>query len=519
MEPVEGGVDNQVFEEDDVFVENESDPVKVDTIREKMETRFRRQTINVMYFTMFVGQIGFSIVMSSLWPYLRKIDSSVKESYLGWVNSAYSLSQLASSVTFGYWCDRRRAIEPLLLSIFLLSLGNALYAYAEAFDTAGVWIVFGARIMLGISAGNVSICRAVVAHIAEKEHLAKTMSYLSMFQSLGFFIGPALQALANTIGDGIYVPEMKLFVNIYTAPCFLMIAISLLNFVLVLKYFKGEISDSKQKFKDSEERLRVESVTYAPISKLALIVMLIAYFVSMSVFALNETIMSPLLMNLYAWRRDETVFFGGIILAVSGILGILCFVFIAPLCKLFNDKTIILGGFVVLAVGFLIELPWGPGHLKLTPLPGVNATQVGCPRTYKWCSTTPQLPLAQYFVGGALVCIGYPIAFVLINILYAKVIGPHPQGAYMGWLSGVGSLARVIGPLYVTSLWVHTGIRWMAASTAFVVSCVIVLLLSTWKHLIPYSQLYPEVDQPPTSTTTTTKTAASVTTTKQPQLQ
>lgn len=73
--------------------------------------------------------------------------------------------------------------------------------------------------------GNVSVCRAVVAHIAEKEHLAKTMSYLSMFQSLGFFMGPVLQVVAKSIGDGIYVPEMKLFVNIYTAPCFLMIGI------------------------------------------------------------------------------------------------------------------------------------------------------------------------------------------------------------------------------------------------------------------------------------------------------
>ena len=74
--------------------------------------------------------------------------------------------------------------------------------------------------------GNVSVCRAVVAHIAEKEKLAKTMSYLSMFQSLGFFIGPALQAAAKPAGgDGIYVPEMKLYFNIYTAPCFFMIAI------------------------------------------------------------------------------------------------------------------------------------------------------------------------------------------------------------------------------------------------------------------------------------------------------
>ena len=51
---------------------------------------------------------------------------------------------------------------------------------------------------------------------------------------------------------------------------------------------------------------------------------------------------------------------------------------------------------------------------------------------------------------GTLVFIGYPVAVVLINILYAKIIGPHPQGTYMGSLSGVGSLAGVLVPVYVT---------------------------------------------------------------------
>lgn len=74
---------------------------------------------------------------------------------MGYINAGYSLSQMVSSVIFGYWCDRRRGIEPLVLSCVLLALGSGLYAYAQPFGADGIWVVFGARLMLGLSAGNV----------------------------------------------------------------------------------------------------------------------------------------------------------------------------------------------------------------------------------------------------------------------------------------------------------------------------------------------------------------------------
>lgn len=82
------------------------------------------------------------------------MDDHVTETFLGWVNSGFSLAQLVCSVIFGYWCDKRPSIEPLLLSIVLLAVGSGLYAYAEAFGTVGIWIVLGARILLGCSAGK-----------------------------------------------------------------------------------------------------------------------------------------------------------------------------------------------------------------------------------------------------------------------------------------------------------------------------------------------------------------------------
>ena len=84
---------------------------------------------------------------------LFQVDHNVTESYLGWVNAGYSFGQLVGSVLFGYWSDKRRAIEPLLLSILLLIVGSGLYGYAEVFGKNGIYVVCAARVILGLSAG------------------------------------------------------------------------------------------------------------------------------------------------------------------------------------------------------------------------------------------------------------------------------------------------------------------------------------------------------------------------------
>jgi len=54
----------------------------------------------------------------------------------------------------GYWCEKRNAKEPIFLSIILLAAGSALYSYAEAFESKGIWVVFGGRLLLGLNGGN-----------------------------------------------------------------------------------------------------------------------------------------------------------------------------------------------------------------------------------------------------------------------------------------------------------------------------------------------------------------------------
>ena len=67
----------------------------------------------------------------------------------------------------------------------------------------------------------------------------------------------ALQAAAKPVGSkGLYVSSIKLYLNIYTMPCYLMIILCIINFILVLRYFSEDIDNSKKKFKQENKRLR-----------------------------------------------------------------------------------------------------------------------------------------------------------------------------------------------------------------------------------------------------------------------
>jgi len=117
----------------------------------------------------------------------------------------------------------------------------------------------------------------------------------------------------------------------------------------------------------------------------------------------------------------------------------------------------------------------------------------GCPYSYKWCLTDPKLALAQYLVGFVLTFVGFPLSYVVTTVLYSKVIGPFPQGKYMGWLACAGGLGRILGPVYASSLFKHFGPRWVSVGINIMYISVIILMILTWKRVVPYDERCPKV--------------------------
>ncbi|XP_062349966.1 major facilitator superfamily domain-containing protein 8 isoform X7 [Cinclus cinclus] len=254
------------------------------------------------------------------------------------------------------------------------------------------------------------------------------------------------------------------------------------------------------------------------IDHVAVVALNILFFVILFVFAVFETIATPLTMDMYSWTRKEAVFYNGIILSVIGIESVIVFMVVKTLSKKTGERAILHAGLLTVLVGFFILLPWGKKlpniqwqEIKNNSIPRTAPSEmlapfwnlpelqlssnhtgepVGCPVTQSWCLNTPMIYLAQYISSDVLIGLGYPVCNVMSYTLYSKVLGPKPQGVYMGWLTASGSGARILGPVFVSQIYTHLGPRWAFSLICGVVVVSLLLLEIVYKRLIAFSVRY-----------------------------
>ncbi|CAL4078836.1 unnamed protein product, partial [Meganyctiphanes norvegica] len=76
------------------------------SLETEAERRSRRRSQWIIYLTTFVMSIGFSIILTGVWPYLQKLDPSVSKEYLGWVVAANPMGQMLMSPILGLWANK-----------------------------------------------------------------------------------------------------------------------------------------------------------------------------------------------------------------------------------------------------------------------------------------------------------------------------------------------------------------------------------------------------------------------------
>ncbi|XP_044537160.1 major facilitator superfamily domain-containing protein 8 isoform X6 [Gracilinanus agilis] len=382
-----------------------------DVIETEEHRRSRWQSIRILYLTMFLSSVGFSIVIMSVWPYLQKIDPTADASFLGWIIASYSLGQMVASPLFGLWSNYRPRKEPLVISIFISVAANCLYAYVHVPPSHNKYYMLVARALVGFGAAN---------------------------------------------------PE--------------------------------EVHDAQ-----------------GSIDQVAVITTNILFFIILFIFALFETIATPLTMDMYAWTREQAVLYNGIILAALGVEAVIVFMGIKILSKRTGERMLLLGGFIIVFIGFFILLPWGNQFPKIQwedlhnntisdtssgervtyfwKLSAGNSSEgpTGCPVKQSWCLSTPMIHLAQFLVAAVLIGMGYPTCNVMSYTLYSKILGPKPQGVYMGWLTASGSGARILGPVFVSQAYTDLGPRWSFSLVCGILLLAVALLGAVYRRLVPFT--------------------------------
>uniref|UniRef100_A0A8C9PSN9 Major facilitator superfamily domain containing 8 n=1 Tax=Spermophilus dauricus TaxID=99837 RepID=A0A8C9PSN9_SPEDA len=456
----------------------EPQPVEWDIIETEEHYKSRWRSIRILYLTMFLSSVGFSIVIMSIWPYLQKIDQTADASFLGWVIASFSIGQMVASPIFGLWSNHRPRKEPLVISIFISVAANCLYAYVHVPASHNKYYMLAARGLVGFGA---------------------------VFQTCFALIGE----------KGVTWDMIKLQIDMYTAPALLNAFVGVLNIILIITVLREHrVDDSGRQCKNINfEEARIDEVqdSQGNIDQVAVVATNVLFFVILFIFALFETILAPLTMDMYAWTQEQAVLYNGIILAALGVEAVVIFMGVKLLSKKIGERAILLGGLIVVWVGFFILLPWGSQFPKIqwedlhnNSIPNTTFGEimigfwksareyhterpVGCPVEQAWCLYTPVIHLAQFFTSAVLVGIGYPACNVMSYTLYSKILGPKPQGVYMGWLTASGSGARILGPVFISHVYTYLGPRWAFSLVCVIILLTITLLGAVYKRLIAFS--------------------------------
>ncbi len=165
----------------------------------------------IIFLTIFVNLVGFGIIIPLLPFYAETFGAS--PIVIGLLFAVFSLCQLAAAPALGDWSDRYGR-RPILI----FSLAGTVVSFVMLAVAHSIVMLFAARIVDGLSGGNISTARAYVADVTAPKDRAKAYGLIGAAFGLGFILGPALSGILSKIS--------------YTAPIWAAAAITLVATVM-----------------------------------------------------------------------------------------------------------------------------------------------------------------------------------------------------------------------------------------------------------------------------------------------
>jgi MFS transporter, DHA1 family, tetracycline resistance protein len=339
----------------------------------------------IIFLTTFVNLVGFGIIIPLLPFYAQTFGASPLA--IGLLFAAFSLSQLIASPLLGHLSDRWGRRPVLIFSLLGTVVSFVMLALANSLA-----MLFVARVVDGLSGGNITTARAYIADVSTEENRAKAFGLLGAAFGLGFIVGPALGAAFSHIS--------------YTAPIWAAAVITIVAVAMAWLWLPETV-----------HRAQAGRLPWRALGELLaraqLRVLLTIDFVYWTAFAVYQTTFA-----LFGARR-----FGfdaahiGYLLSAFGFLGVVVQgAFVGPVVRALGERRTLGIGLLFAAAG------WGGSAL------------------------THSLPIfVAMLVPGA---IGIGLCNATLSALISKSAGVNEQGRVHGAAGALESLGRTIGPVW-----------------------------------------------------------------------
>ncbi len=427
-----------------------------DSSIDQQAPRERSLSLGVIFLTLFIDLIGFSIIfplfpgilehylaregedglLGALLEVLRAFDQPGEGSghYLpvlfgGFLGALYAFLQFLSAPWWGRLSDRvgRR-------TILLFTVGGTALSYALWFFSGSFLLFIVARLLGGLMAGNLSVASAAIADVTPPEGRAKGMALVGIAFGLGFIMGPAIGGLSANLDILAVAPGLEaLGVNPFSGPALVAFILATANFVWVALRFRETLpADQRGEYFAERTPGTLFRARLQPPARRANWV----FFLYVLAFSGMEFTLTFLASQRFAYGPLQLaylfVYVGVIIVLTQGLL-------VRKAVPWLGEKVVTIWGLGLVATGLLMV---GLAHTPVVLYSGLAFMAVG-----------------SGFINPAL------------SALVSLYAAAHNQGATMGVFRSLGSLGRAIGPLFASFLF-----WWYGATVSYAVGALILLV-------------------------------------------
>ena len=142
---------------------------------------------------MAVDILGYTIILPLLPFYAERMGA--RPATIGLLVAAYAVCQLIAGPILGRFSDRIGRRPLLLVSQAGTFIGFLMLAYATSLP-----MVFAARIVDGLTAGNLALAQAYISDVSKPEDRARSFGIIGIAFGMGFLIGPAISGILAQFG-------------------------------------------------------------------------------------------------------------------------------------------------------------------------------------------------------------------------------------------------------------------------------------------------------------------------------
>jgi MFS family permease len=354
--------------------------------------RRRRVTLAIVFATVVVDFVGFSILIPVLPDYADRLGANALE--VAAIVAIYALFQLLFLPAWGWASDRYGRRPVILVSLSGTVVSFLLLVFADTLVT-----IYMSRALGGFFAASIGACQAVVTDVTPPSRRADGMGKIGAALGVAFVLGPALGGVLADAGVRV--------------PFYGVSAIALVNLAMAW-WLLPETRPADVERPRARELLGsliptpIRMVTKVHDRRVGLYLYL-WFHIYVAFAAVEGTFPLYLLRRFEATTLDVGILFAWIGIFIAITQGLV----VGRLARFMSEGSMVVVGLLVTAVG-LVAITWASS-------------------------------MAAVYVVGPIVAIGNGLSFPSFTSLYSQTCEARDAGELLGQGNAMGVTGRVVG--------------------------------------------------------------------------